>query len=117
MCPKIFPHLCIIYAQQNNADYFTGYDGDVICLQEVDRKMFNRELLPVLMDHGFDGNYKEKYGSMAEGEAIFYRRSKFRCVNWSVSLFVGTCTWDLAGWGEGQATCTSSKIPKASIIF
>lgn len=56
----------------------TGYNSDVICLQEVDTKVFNADLSTALDLLGFDGFYKEKDGEVREGSAIFYRRSKFK---------------------------------------
>ncbi|XP_022672712.1 2',5'-phosphodiesterase 12-like, partial [Varroa destructor] len=54
-----------------------GYNGDVLCLQEVDRGMFKHELQPCLSLQGFDGIYCEKGAEGAEGCAVFYRKSKF----------------------------------------
>ena len=58
--------------------YFTGYNGDIICLQEVDRKVYLGELLFVFDTQGFEGSFKAKGGTVAEGSAIFFRKSKFR---------------------------------------
>ncbi|KAG7153372.1 2',5'-phosphodiesterase 12-like, partial [Homarus americanus] len=55
-----------------------GYNGDLICLQEVDEKVFLRDIRPILMDRGFDGFYDAKGGEITEGLAIFFRRSKLR---------------------------------------
>ncbi|KAL3854954.1 hypothetical protein ACJMK2_014189 [Sinanodonta woodiana] len=57
-----------------------GYNSDILCLQEVDRKVFTGDLLPSLALFGLDGYYKEKGGPVAEGCAIFFRTSKFRCI-------------------------------------
>ena len=60
-----------------------GYNADVLCLQEVDKKIFNNTLLFGLDDKGFEGRFCVKSGengesNCKEGCAIFYRKSKFR---------------------------------------
>ena len=55
-----------------------GYNADVICLQEVDKKVFEKALEPSLQDTGFSGLLSLKCGDVAEGTAIFYRNNKFR---------------------------------------
>ncbi|KAK3085717.1 hypothetical protein FSP39_007770 [Pinctada imbricata] len=70
--------LSLDYRKQLLLKELQGYNADVICLQEVDRRVFNNELVSVLTSLGFQGCYKEKQGSVREGEAIFYRTSKFR---------------------------------------
>ncbi|OQR66807.1 putative 2' [Tropilaelaps mercedesae] len=44
-----------------------GYNGDVLCLQEVDRGMFKHELLPYFTLQGFEGIYAEKRARASEG--------------------------------------------------
>jgi 2',5'-phosphodiesterase len=60
---------------------FAGYNADIICLQEVDQKIFDRYLLPALEINGFSGMYRMKMGKIREGEALFYRKSKFKSVS------------------------------------
>ena len=55
-----------------------GYNSDIMCLQEVDRKVYLGELQYVFEQQGFDGSFKAKGGQVVEGSAIFYRKSKFR---------------------------------------
>lgn len=57
---------------------FSGYNGDIVCLQEVDEKVFNRDLLPALRVEGLDGVYCAKGGQVTEGVAIFFRQTKVR---------------------------------------
>ena len=57
-----------------------GYNSDVICLQEVDRKIFQHDLLPSLDLLGFTGSLKTKGEVGSEGVAMFVQRDKFRCV-------------------------------------
>ena len=58
-----------------------GYNSDIICLQECDMKIFHSFLQPAMAEEGFDGHFQRKAGEMPEGEAIFYRRSKYSLVS------------------------------------
>lgn len=49
-----------------------------MCLQEVDEKVFLRDLEPALAEAGLDGHYTAKGGSVSEGIALFYRHDKLR---------------------------------------
>lgn len=60
---------------------FLGYNADIICLQEVDKKVFEYDLKPMLGKSGFLGMLKVKTGEVAEGVATFFRQSKFRYFN------------------------------------
>ena len=55
----------------------TGYNADVVCLQEVDRKVFESDLRPVMAERGFAGSLCLKGGQVSEGAACFYRKSRF----------------------------------------
>jgi len=59
---------------------FTGYNADIICLQEVDKKVFERDLCPRLEEVGFSGDLRMKVGEVREGSAIFFRNDRFRWV-------------------------------------
>ena len=79
-----FDHLlmCVLFPSvySINISLFVGYNADLICLQEVDTKLFDNDLTTVLGGQGFKGHLKlKKLGQVAEGTAIFYRESKFRC--------------------------------------
>lgn len=82
---QLFPH-CPPYAL--SMDYrkylllkeLTGYNADIICLQEVDNKVYLDDLLEYFERLGFQGTLKLKTGKIKEGEAIFFRKSKFRLV-------------------------------------
>lgn len=56
----------------------TGYNGDLICLQEVDEKVFMRDLQGALRKEGLEGVYAAKGGTVTEGVALFYRLTKLR---------------------------------------
>ncbi|KAL3217577.1 hypothetical protein MRX96_032211 [Rhipicephalus microplus] len=70
--------LDLSYRKQLLVKELLGYKGDLVCLQEVDRRVFQQDLEPILGDHGFGGYYTKKCSRMAEGVACFYRLSKFR---------------------------------------
>ncbi|KAK6165879.1 hypothetical protein SNE40_022702 [Patella caerulea] len=80
---ELFPY-CPPYAL--NYDYrkqlllkeITGYNGDIVCLQECDRRYFESDFKPALDLLGLSGLLKIKGGQVPEGSALFYRRSKLR---------------------------------------
>lgn len=51
--------------------------ADVICLQEVDPGYFESTLLPELREQGYDGKFIKRGGECNEGEATFFRTSRF----------------------------------------
>ncbi|KAL3283062.1 hypothetical protein HHI36_006220 [Cryptolaemus montrouzieri] len=69
--------LKIDYRKQLVLKELLGYNADILCLQEVDRKIFKHELQPILSYLGFEGDYAMKGREVAEGEACFYRSDKF----------------------------------------
>lgn len=71
------------YRKQLLVKEIIGYNGDIICLQEVDEKVFHRDLLPALNDEGLDGFYDAKGGQVTEGLAVFFRESKLRVLGHS----------------------------------
>lgn len=54
-----------------------GYNSDIICLQEIDSKVFRADLKVMMEEYGFDGAIKRK-GAMPEGLVTFYDTQKFR---------------------------------------
>ena len=54
-----------------------GYNADLICLQEVDRKVFNHNLAPLFRSEGLEGIFALKGGEVSEGVAVFWWMSKF----------------------------------------
>ncbi|XP_059160950.1 2',5'-phosphodiesterase 12-like [Physella acuta] len=58
-----------------------GYQGDLICLQEVDKAIFSSQLSPALTALGYTGLFRPKTGQVSEGCAHFIREDKFRIVN------------------------------------
>ena len=57
-----------------------GYNSDLICLQEVDRGIFEWDLYPILRQNGYDGIYDRK-GDVSEGSACFWNMDKFEHVS------------------------------------
>jgi len=56
----------------------SGYNADIICLQEVDKKVFERDLCPRLEELGLTGLLRLKFGDVHEGSAIFFRNERFK---------------------------------------
>lgn len=54
----------------------SGYNADLVCLQEVDKGVFKESLIPAMDAFGFDGVFRIKE-KQHEGLATFYRRSRF----------------------------------------
>ncbi|KAK9879423.1 hypothetical protein WA026_006490 [Henosepilachna vigintioctopunctata] len=65
------------YRKQLILKELMGYNADIICLQEVDRKVFKHDLQPFLSFIGLQGEYAIKGGEVAEGVACFFRSNKF----------------------------------------
>ena len=92
------PHYAmdINYRKQLIIKELLGYKADIICLQEVDNKIFDFDLLPVLSDHDdFDGVFKRKGGQVSEGLACFWRTTKFKKIEWKQHILSETIQSDL----------------------
>lgn len=57
-----------------------GYQADLLCLQEVDKALFNYSLQPALDAFGYQGLFRLK-GKQHEGLATFYRASRFQLLS------------------------------------
>lgn len=68
----------IDYRQNLIQKELTGYNADLICLQEVDRAVFTDSLVPALEAFGLEGVFRIK---QHEGLATFYRKSKFNLLS------------------------------------
>lgn len=84
---ELFPYcpvnvLAIDYRKQVFVREILGYHADIVCLQEVDAKIFDNDLQLFLGDDGFEGTYQRK-GDTLEGLATFYNLEKFRLVFFS----------------------------------
>ena len=66
------------YRRQLFLKEIVGYNADIVCLQEVDMKVFDSDLKAVLEtpEQGYRGVIAQK-GSCGEGVACFYRKDRF----------------------------------------
>lgn len=78
-CPKYA--LAIEYRQQLLLKEIVGYNADIVCLQECGSRLFENYLGPVMKSNGFTGVAMYKSGVMSEGEAIFFKDSKFSLIS------------------------------------
>ncbi|XP_071942824.1 2',5'-phosphodiesterase 12-like [Antedon mediterranea] len=76
-CPPDILH--IDYREQLLLKEITGYNADLICLQETGKRLFENSLVPTLKSQGLEGLICYKH-LQPEGEAIFYRTSKLRFI-------------------------------------
>lgn len=82
---ELFPYcpaavLALDYRKSLYLKEIAGYNADIVCLQEVDRGVFNDDLVPFLSTVGLTGVFNAKGGQVAEGLACFYRDSKFKLI-------------------------------------
>lgn len=73
-CPEYA--IKIDYRKQLLLKELLGYNTDLLCMQEVDFKIFEGDLVPVLGAKGMAGVHNKK-GSTPEGTATFYRTDRF----------------------------------------
>lgn len=81
---ELFPYcppyaLNIDYRKQLFIKEILGYNADIMCLQEVDGKIFDLDLEPLLDTRNYTGQYQKK-GITAEGIATFYNHDRFELV-------------------------------------
>ncbi|XP_065346967.1 2',5'-phosphodiesterase 12 [Cloeon dipterum] len=79
----LFPYcppyaLAIDYRKQLLAKEISGYKSDLIFLQEVDCKVFDVDLEPLLSNMGYSGLFSKKGGQISEGIASFYYNKTFK---------------------------------------
>ncbi|KAG5835877.1 hypothetical protein ANANG_G00248660 [Anguilla anguilla] len=65
------------YRQNLIKKELSGYNADIVCLQEVDKGVFNDSLSPALDAFDMSGVFRIKE-KQHEGLATFFRRSKFK---------------------------------------
>ncbi|XP_052893057.1 2',5'-phosphodiesterase 12 [Anopheles moucheti] len=66
----------IDYRKQLFVKEILGYRADIVCLQEVDTKIFTLDLVPIFDQKNLTGHYQAKR-NVAEGLATFYDVNKF----------------------------------------
>ncbi|CAH1175936.1 unnamed protein product [Phaedon cochleariae] len=69
--------LDIDYRKQLIFKEIIGYNADIICLQEVDRKLYQYDLQPVLSHLGYQSKFFTKGNEVAEGLALFFYSKRF----------------------------------------
>ena len=77
-CPKYC--LAADYRRQLVLKEIAGYNGDILCLQECGRRLFEDHLNPMMTSYGYAASVKYKPGVMPEGGAIFFKKSKFTLI-------------------------------------
>jgi mRNA deadenylase 3'-5' endonuclease subunit Ccr4 len=76
-CIKDPMYLDIEYRMQLVFFELMTYNGDLICLQECDEKVYDLYLGPLFSLYGYHSNYAGKAGNNRHGCAIFARKSIF----------------------------------------
>jgi len=91
-CPQ--QHISIHYRKHLLFKELLGYNSDLICLQEVDIKVFNKDFEIILSGDigGYGGILSEK-GETAEGLATYYRKDRFdHLESFSINISTGMQT-------------------------
>ncbi|XP_011313372.1 2',5'-phosphodiesterase 12 isoform X2 [Fopius arisanus] len=57
-----------------------GYNSDILCLQEVDKKVYECDLMPALSSLNYSGTFTTK-GDTREGLAVFYDQNRFQMLD------------------------------------
>ena len=70
--------MCVISFAHRH--FILGYKADIICLQEVDGKVFDADLKPIFSSLGFEAEFSKKGGQVSEGMACLFNTSKFRLI-------------------------------------
>ncbi|XP_044742172.1 2',5'-phosphodiesterase 12 isoform X2 [Chrysoperla carnea] len=79
--------LDIDYRKQLILKELIGYKADLICLQEVDEKVFTYDLIPVLSELGYSGIFHKKGGTVTEGLCCLYDSNRFKNISSEVIIF------------------------------
>lgn len=57
--------------------FFSGFNSDIICLQEVDNKIYISDYEPTMSVLNYDGVFNRKGAEVVEGLATFYNKERF----------------------------------------
>jgi 2',5'-phosphodiesterase len=76
-CPEYA--IKIDYRKQLLLKEIIGYNADIFCMQEVDFKVFDGDMIPFLGEQNMAGVHNKK-GTTPEGVATFYRTDRFELV-------------------------------------
>jgi 2',5'-phosphodiesterase len=82
---KIYPFctkevLALTYRRARIAQELQAYDGDIICLQECGRDVYNRYFSEIFKHWGYGSHLAIKTGSTKEGCCIAYRSDRFELI-------------------------------------
>lgn len=106
-CPRQF--LDWNFRKQRILQELDGYNADIMCLQEVERDVFFKEMEPMYAANGFEGLYCRKAPvipqGFEEGVATFFRTSIFERIASQSDRF--TNQFQKAGTG---IVCISSSV-------
>ncbi|XP_012284829.1 2',5'-phosphodiesterase 12 [Orussus abietinus] len=88
---SLFPYcppyaLAIDYRKQLILKELLGYNSDIICLQEVDAKVYSMDLLPFLSTYKYDGVYNKKGCQVSEGLATLFNAERFENLYFEFTL-------------------------------
>lgn len=80
----LFPYcppyaLAMDYRKQLLIREILGYHSDIMCLQEVDSKIFDLDLQPLFLQESYSGTFQQK-GQTGEGLATFWNDKRFALV-------------------------------------
>jgi 2',5'-phosphodiesterase len=76
-CPEYA--IKIDYRKQLLLKEILGYNADIFCMQEVDFKVFDGDMVPLLGNQNMTGVHNKK-GTTPEGVATFYRNDRFELI-------------------------------------
>lgn len=85
-CPQYA--IDIDYRKQLMVKELVGYNADILCLQEVDFKVFDLDLIPFLGEQCSMHGIHNKKGTTPEGLSTFYRTDRFELIE-SYGLNIG----------------------------
>ncbi|XP_060577975.1 myb-like protein X isoform X2 [Ruditapes philippinarum] len=94
-------------------------DSDIVCLQEVGPQFFNDQLLPSMKSLGYDGVHKKRNADYYdEGEATFYKTSRFTVVETQSTTFSQLLQKELEGIDPAiqEAVRTYTDLPDVVIV-
>ncbi|XP_063973714.1 2',5'-phosphodiesterase 12 [Diachasmimorpha longicaudata] len=81
----LFPYcppyaLAIDYRKLLIVKELIGYKSDILCLQEVDKKVYEKDIVSALASVNYNGIFAAK-GDTAEGLAVFYDQNRFQLLD------------------------------------
>ncbi|XP_015510986.2 2',5'-phosphodiesterase 12 [Neodiprion lecontei] len=85
-----------------------GYNSDIICLQEVDSKIFQHDLLPTLSTLDYNGVFNRKGGTVSEGLSTFFNIHRFQKLNFESAVLSQNV--DLPGFDQTWKSITNEKF-------